>query len=396
MTRVPPRLMGLICLCFFPALAIAQDVPRWKVDPSWPKPLPHNWTLGHLERIIVDKDGNIWTAGYTGSMDRRADHVLMGLNQTPPIAECCIPAPEVIEFDPEGNVLRAWGGRGWVPQWPEALHGFWVDRNMNVWVAGNHAPDRNLLKFTADGKLLMEIGRIDGPIGAYSSNRGQFATPNNQATDLLGGPGGMFVDEEANEVYVADGYVNKRIVVFDSNTGKFKRGWGAYGIPLSQIDNNKIGLNVFKPGNPSRENFDPKAPVGKQFSGTMEFVRISNDGLVYVSDRDDHRLQVFTKDGRFVQELILVRDGGVSFKPGMFAFSRDPDQKFLIVADGDNHVIRILNRKNGSYVGKFGSRGRNAGQFDPELMGVDLDSNGNLYTAETKFECRAQKFVLEK
>lgn len=149
-------------------------------------------------------------------------------------------------------------------------------------------------------------------------------------------------------------------------------------------------------GDVEREKFDPKAPVGKQFSGPMEFVRISNDGLVYVSDRDDHRIQVFTKEGRFVQELILVRDGGVTFKPGSFTFSRDPDQKYLIVTDGNNHILRIINRKDGSYVAKFGSRGRNAGQFDPELIGVDLDSKGNLYTLETKFDCRAQKVVPEK
>lgn len=227
MTRLLVWLMSLVYFCFFPAFSMAQDTFRWAVDPSWPKPLPHHWMLGHVEKVVVDKDGNIWVVNYTSSMDRRMDHVQMGLAQTPPIAQCCVPAPAIIQFDPEGNVLRAWGGDGYVPQWPEAVHGFWVDNNMNVWVGGNHAPDRNVLKFTEDGKLLLEIGRINGPVGKYESNRGDLATPNNQAIDLLGGPAGIFVDDQANEVYVADGYINKRIVVFDSNTGKFKRGWGA-------------------------------------------------------------------------------------------------------------------------------------------------------------------------
>src|ERR1700722_6649202 len=333
MTRVTAWLMGLICVCFIPALALAQDVPRWTVDPSWPKPLPNNWMVGHIEKAVVDKDGNIWVGNYPTTLDRRVDHALMGLAQTPPIAECCVPAPGVIEFDPQGNVLRACGGIGYIPQWPEALHAFWVDKNMNVWVGGNNAPDRNLLKFTADGKLLLEIGHLDGPVGVYSSNRGDLATPNNQATDLLGAPSAIFVDEKANEVYVGDGYVNKRVIVFDSNTGKFKRGWGAYGIPLSRIDNNKIDLQQ---GRPSKR-YNPNVPPDMQFTGPIEEVKISNDGLVYVVDRYGRRIQVFTKEGRFVQEIITGRDTGVSFQPGSFTFSRDPEQNYLIMVDNTDY-----------------------------------------------------------
>jgi DNA-binding beta-propeller fold protein YncE len=376
-------------MCIFPALVTAQNIPGWKVDPSWPKPLPHNWMAGHFEKVVVDKDDNIWVAHYSGSMDRRSDHAPMGLAQTPPIAECCVPAPEVIEFDPQGNVVRAWGGRGYTPEWPEAVHGFWVDRNMNVWVSGNHAPDRNLLKFTADGKLLLEIGHVDGPIGEYRSNRGELTTANNQATDLLGGASGIFVDEQANEVYVADGYINRRVVVFDSNTGKFKRGWGAYGIPLSDIDNNCTANDCIAwRARTGKENDN------KQFVGTLEMVRISNDGLVYVVDRDGRRIQVFTKEGRFVQEIFTGQDTGIPFVPYTFTFSHDPGQKYLIVADGHNGCVKVLNRKDGSEVTRFGSRGKNAGQFG-ELTSVDLDSKGNLYTTETKYHCRLQKFVPE-
>jgi DNA-binding beta-propeller fold protein YncE len=350
--------------------------------------------LGHPDKVVVDKDGDIWIEDYTNAMDRRVDHVQMGLMQTPPIAECCIPAPGVIEFDPQGNVLRAWGGAGSIPEWPEAPRAFWVDKNMNVWIGGNHAPDRSVLKFSEDGKLLLEIGHQDGPIGVYSSNRANLATPNNQATDLLGGPCGIFVDEEANEVYIADGGINKRVVVYDSNTGKFKRGWGAYGIPLSQIDNNKLPGNVTRLGNRREENQDPDARLPKQFTAPS-CIRISNDGLVYVTDLGAHRFQIFTKEGRFVQELILVRPPRVSYNPGDFTFSRDPEQRYLIVVDGTHHCIQVLNRKDGSQVARFGSRGRNAGQFDPELWGVDLDSKGNLYVSETKYGLRLQKFVPE-
>jgi DNA-binding beta-propeller fold protein YncE len=227
MMRLSAWLPGFVWLCVFPALVVAQDVPQWKVDPSWPKPLPNNWMLGHPDKIVVDRDGNIWVGNYVTSLDRRNDHTQMGLAQNPPIAECCIGAPGVIQFDPQGKVLRAWGGPGYVPGWPEALRGFWVDKDLNVWVAGNHAPDRNVLKFSADGKLLLEIGHPGGPVGEYVSNRANLATPDNQATDLLGGPCGIWVDEDAHEVYIVDGGINKRVVVFDTNTGKLKRGWGA-------------------------------------------------------------------------------------------------------------------------------------------------------------------------
>jgi hypothetical protein len=395
MSKLPARawLVGFICLGFSSVIAFAQDVPRWKVDASWPKPLPNNWMAGHFEKVVVDKDDNIWVAHYASSMDRNVDHLPMGLAQTPPLAECCIPAPEVIQFDREGNVLRAWGGPGYIPQWPEALHAFWVDKNMNVWVGGNHAPDRNVLKFSADGKLLLEIGRQDGPVNRYRSNRGELATPDNQATDLLGGPSGIFVDEQANEVYITDGYINRRVVVYDSNTGKFKRGWGSHGIPLSEIDNNcTAGDCIAWRQRQAKAGRD--IPPDKQFKGNIESVRISNDGLVYVVDRDARQIQVFTKEGKFLQEMKLARDTGTSFVPYSLTFSRDPEQKYLIVPDGHNGVVWVLNRKDGSPVTRLGSKGRNAGQFG-ELTSVDLDSRGNLYTTETKYHCRLQKFVPE-
>jgi DNA-binding beta-propeller fold protein YncE len=388
---------GLGGVLVLSSLAIAQKVPKYKVDPSWPKPLPNHWMLGHVETVVVDKDDHIWIAHYGGPLDRRNDHLDMGLAQNPPLSECCIPAPEVMEFDAQGNVLRAWGGPGYVKEWPEAIHAFWVDGKGNVWVGGNHAPDRNVLKFSRDGKLLLEIGRLDGPVGLYVANRPELGEPNNQATDLLGAPSGIAVDDQANEVYIADGYINKRVVVFDSNTGKFKRGWGAYGIPLSAIDNNKLPQNDSTVHNSSAlSSYDPNASPDKQFRGPIESVRLSKDGLVYVADRNARRIQVFTKAGKFVREMFVAKDtllqDGTTF--GM-SFSNDPQQKYLVDADAANNTVWFLNRSNGSVAGKFGHTGRNAGQFDV-LNSVAIDSKGNLYTTEVKYNNRIQKFVPEK
>lgn len=389
--------MSLLFPLLLSAMSPAQDMPHYKVDPSWPKPLPHNWMLGHVETVVVDKDDHIWVAHYTRPLDRRMDHLDMGLAQNPPLSECCIPAPEILEFDAAGNVLHGWGGPGYVPEWPEGIHAMWVDGDGNVWVGGNHAPDRNLLKFSPDGELLLEIGRIDGPIGVRVANRPEIAQPNNQATDLLGGPSGIFVVDEDHEVYVADGYINKRVMVYDSMTGKFKRGWGAYGIPLSEVDNKKLPQNDPAAHSSSTlSNYDPNAPADKQFRGPIECVRVSKDGLVYVGDRNARRIQVFTKAGKFVQEIFVAKDtllqDGTTH--GM-SFSRDPQQKYLIVADGANNSVWFLNRSDGSIVGKFGHTGRNAGQFDV-LNWVAVDSHGSLYTNEVKYNNRMQKFVLEK
>lgn len=388
---------SLFVLWCFLSAAVAQEVPHYKVDAFWPKPLPHHWMLGHVETVVVDKEDHIWVVHYTGPLDRRMDHLDMALAQNPPLAECCVPAPAVLEFDAEGNVLRAWGGPGWVPEWPEGVHALWVDGDENVWIGGNHAPDRNVLKFSADGKLLMEIGRLDGPVGLYTANRPELAEPDNQATDLLGGPSGICVDDAAKEVYIADGYINKRVMVFDSMTGKFKRGWGAYGIPLAEIDNRKLPQNDLGAHHSSTlSNYDPNAAPDMQFRGPVESIRISNDGFVYVGDRNSRRIQVFTKQGRFVKEFFVARDtllqDGTTH--GM-TFSTDPGQRYLIVADGADNTVWFLNRKDGSVAGKFGHTGRSAGQFDV-LNWVAIDSHANLYTNEVKYNNRIQKFVPEK
>jgi hypothetical protein len=364
--------------------ARAQVVPRYKVDPSWPKVLPNNWIMSIPTGIAVDKHDHIWVLHRVRNLP--ADDI--GASKDPPTQECCIPAPSVLVFDTKGNVINSWGKPGYVKDWPNAEHGIFVDKEDNVWIGGinlpNFAnprkliPDRQVLKFTADGKQLLEIGHPSRePI-------------NNADTSILGGPDEMHVDDAAHEVYIADGYLNRRVVVYDSNTGEFKRGWGAYGIPLSEIDN---GLR------PKYE--PPPAPPPKQFgslnypvrAGAVMGVDISKDGLVYVSDRGGDRVQIFTKQGKFVKEfIVLPQTIGQYGSVWSTLFSRDSKQRYLYIADGENNVIHILNREDGTEVGHIGFRSRGIGGFDG-LEHMAMDSHGNLYTAEVPNNERIQKFV---
>ena|SRR5271155_917266 len=374
-----------LCWCLILALGLlarAQEPPRYKVDPFWPQELPNNWILGRVAGVAVDKNDHIWVLHSPSWVDRDE----AGLIQTPPLSECCQPAPAVIEFDSSGKVLRAWGGRGYVPDWPMTEHGFTVDKEGNIWIGGSYTGDtplggpgpkssdswdRQVLKFSPDGKLLLEIGH---PMKAPA---------NNQDTSILGGAAGIIVDDNAHEVYIADGNMNKRVVVYDSNTGAFKRGWGAYGIPLSQIENSA-----------KMPPYDPSAP-SKQFRGPLGDIRISVDGFVYVADRTADRVQVFTKEGKFVKELFVAPQTIGRGSAWTIAFSHDPQQKYLLAGDGANCVIWILNRNDGTTVGKFGHRGYNAGQFD-FIRDIALDSHGDLYTGEVNKNFRVQKFVLQK
>jgi hypothetical protein len=380
--------MRIFCFLIFLSglTAHAQSAPHYKLDSNWPGQLPNEWILGHVTGVAVDKDDHVWVLHSPNwVVDDDA-----GAAQTPPLSECCRPAPAVLEFDVNGNLLRSWGGPGYVPDWPNNEHGIFVDNEDNVWIAGNwtggiasrhrHRPgnpnaslswDRQILKFTADGKLLLEIGHPSS------------VAPNNLDTRILGGPWELTIDDVAHEVYIADGSLNRRVVIYDSNTGEFKRGWGAYGIPLSEIDNQK---------GPDDE---PSAAPAKQFRGPVAAIRVSNDGFVYVADRISNRVQVFTKQGKFVKEFFIAPETRGRGSVWKLAFSRDPTQKYLLVADGENCVIWIVNRAEGSVVDKFGHKGDNAGQFH-NIYDLALDSHGNLYTGESDYNYRIQKFVLEK
>lgn len=364
--------MSILCLSC--TLVMAQRVPNYRVDPFWPQELPNAWTLGQIRGVAVDSENHVWVLNEGVADDD------VGAAKTPPASECCVPAPSVVEFDTDGKVLNAWGGPGYVPPWPAAPHGLYVDKQGNVWIGGTGSPwnsdpgtakptdaqpwDRQVLKFSRDGKLLLQIGRpANDPV-------------NNEDTTILGAPSAIKVDDAANEVYIADGFFNRRVVVYDSNTGAFKRGWGAYGIPLSKVDNSTP--SVF----PASRS-DLSAPPSKQFGGLSD-IALSDDGMVYVTDQINDRIQVFTKEGKFVKEFFVApKELGYESAWGI-ALSRDSKQRYLFVTDGASGYIRILDRRDGTELGKFGHKGRDTGEFS-NLGWVVLDSDGALYTGEVHF-----------
>jgi hypothetical protein len=375
-----------------PAAGALKDVPRYRVDPFWPKELPNNWIMGAVGGLFVDGHDHIWVLQRPAT----STPVELGAQQTPPRSDCCNNTPSLLEFDTEGNVIRSWGGPKFVPDWPTTEHAIWVDKGGNVWISGSGADDRQVIKFTSDGRQLLEIGRKSTE------------PKNNQDTSLLGEPAGIDVDDEAHEVYIADGYLNNRVVVYDSDTGAFKRGWGAYGIPLSEISNavessGRAGaaaedVDGATRGLPAVETISPyKAgdPPDKQFRSPVHCARLSNDGFVYVCDRHNDRIQVFTKQGRFVKEFYLRTAALGNGSVWTLTFSNDRQQKYLLVVDGEDNHIFIMRRSDGAVVSSFGHAGRNAGQFI-EVHQIGMDSKGNIYTGEVITAKRLQKFILRK
>jgi DNA-binding beta-propeller fold protein YncE len=345
---------------FLFAQARTASVPRFEIDPYWPKPLPDTWEMGELGAVFVDANDHVWVI----SRPRTLTPDQIGLSLKPPTSECCVPAPPVIEFDQEGRVVQSWGGPGPGYEWPANEHGLFVDHKGNVWLGGNTAnQDGQILKFTREGKFLLQIGHAKASKGSLD-------------TDNLNRPAQIWVWEKTNEVFVADGYQNRRVIVFDADTGKFKRMWGAYG--------NKPDDSV------SRDRVNG-ARGSEQFN-IVHGVSIANDGLVYVSDRVNNRIQVFTIDGTFVKEGFIARSTldsrGTAFA---VAFSPDQKQKFLVIPDGANDKVRILDRQTLQVLDSWGRPGPYAGQWH-WLHSLAVDSKGNLYTAESRGN-RLQKFV---
>ncbi len=365
---------GLCCavaLSIGPAMR-AQNAPRYRLDGDWPKMLPINWTIQAVTGIFADKNDHIWVLNRPRDLDKTENFAML----TPPTAECCVPPPAVLEFDIEGNLLKSWGVPGSVPGWPGSEHTIFTDKEGNVWIGGSSAGD-TLMKFTADGKFISEFGHR-GPAVAGGDNAQQ-KQDNQQTSLLLRGVAAAQLDEDAHDLYIADGYLNKRLVVLDSETGAFKRGWGAYGIPLSEINNDPL---------PPRA---PGDPLAKQFREPVHCVRISNDGLVYVCDRGGDRIQVFTKQGKFLKEFPVSNNSG-SGTVGSISFSPDAQQKYIYVPDMMDSVVWILNRNDGSVAGRIGHSGHGPGQFHG-LHVATMDSQGNLYTGEVTTGKRIQKFV---
>ena len=334
-------------------------VPQFQVDPFWPKPLPNNWILGQVSGVAVDKRGHVWIIHRPRSLSERE----VGAQQNPPWSKCCYAAPPVLVFDDAGNLLRAWGGTGAGYEWPETEHGIFIDDNDFVWTAGSGNKDSQILKFTLDGKFVLQIGKS-----------GQSKGSNDTAN--LGSPADLNVDTAAREVYVADGYRNRRVIVFDSETGAYKRHWGAYGKP---------------PSDDKTPAYDPAQPPAQQFGRPVHCVRFSKDGLVYVCDRINDRVQMFKKDGTFVAEAFFEKNTRLNGSVSELVFSPDRDQKFMYMADGVNNELRIIDRATNETLARVGRPGRFAGQFHV-VHNIAVDQRGNVYTTEVNTGQRVQKF----
>ena len=386
--------------------AAGTQAPKFEVDPLWPKPLPNHWLMGNTIGVSVDAQDHIWIIHRQGSLEAMENYGVAnppGPKRQKGVveAECCAPAPAVLEFDEAGNLLASWGGKdGENYVWPLSNHGITVDFKGNVWIGGNGAQagvaaeetlapvgtkkgggapkaapkpgdaplyhDSMVMKFTQDGKFLMQIGKA-----------GQSHGSNDTAN--LGRPAKMFIDPKTNELYVADGYGNKRVIVYDAETGAYKRHWGAYG---------------HKPDDADLGRYNPNDPPAQQFRNPVHCAELSNDGLLYVCDRVNDRIQVFKADGTFVKEQILFKntlgDGAV----WDIAFSKDPQQKYIYLADGSNEKVHIIDRESLQVLTSFGDGGRQPGEFYA-VHSIATDSKGNIFTTETYRGQRVQKFVFK-
>ena len=397
-------LIGLSLLVLVIALGIASAVlskkavvhaaggvqaPRFEVDPMWPKPLPNHWVMGNVIGVSVDAQDHVWIIHRAGSLEPKEIYA----STNPPGSDCCLPAPPVLAFDAEGNLIKHWGGPGEGFDWPDSNHGITVDYKGNVWIGGNgrgQAPgaarrpagapaataapegqpaagyyhDNMILKFTQDGKFLMQIGK---PGQSKGSND----------TENLKGAAKLFIDKKSNELIVADGYGNHRVIVFDAETGKYKRHWGAYG---KKPDDTPLG------------RYTPSDPPAQQFRNPVHCAELSNDGLLYVCDRPNDRVQVFKPDGTFVKEAILYKNTLGDGSVWDIAFSKDPQQKYIYLADGANEKIHVIDRESMEVLTSFGDGGRQPGAFYA-VHSIATDSKGNIFTTETYRGQRVQKFV---
>ena len=335
----------------------AAQAPYFEVDPYWPKPLPNHWVVGSTIGVSVDSQDHVWIIHRPQSVDDNFKAVDLK------IGKCCKVAPPVLEFDADGNLIGSWGGPGEGYEWPVSNHGITADSKGNVWIGGNDNTDTQILKFTRTGKFVQQLGKH----GVHSGSND---------TENFWRAAKIYEDPDANEIYVADGYGNRRVIVFDRDTGKYKRHWGAYGV---------------KPDDGASNAYVQGGPPSKQFN-TVHCANPSKDGFVYVCDRVNDRVQVFRKDGTFVKEAFFDTDTLRSGSVWDMTFSRDPQQTYIYVANGVNETIHVVLRSTLEVLTSFGDGGRQPGQFYG-VHNLDTDSKGNLYATETYNGARVQRFI---
>ena len=347
------------------AASNAVMAPHFLVDPLWPKPMGNQWILGNTIGVDVDDRDHIFI------VHRTEDSIFRGnteIGLKGGVSECYTPAPPIIEFDLDGNIVNAWGGavEGAPYIWPASNHGIEVAPNGDVWIGGNGGGDSHILVFSRDGDYIRTIGMPGEPVDSNSETH-------------FGRVAEIAIDAEANEAYIADGYTHKRVAVVDVATGAFKRYWGAYGnTPDDEAD----------------VTYTPGQPGPQQFRGPVHCAEPSNDGLVYVCDRGADRIQVFRKDGTYVREVVISPATLNQGSTWDIAFSPDDEQEFIYLADGQNFKIYVIDRESMDVLYTFGDGGRQPGLFYAPHS-IASDSLGNVYTTETYDGKRVQKFVYQ-
>ena len=389
--------------------ARAAEAPKFVVNPLWPKPLPSHQLLGSATGVAVDSHDHVYVLNNPNSFTGRTE---IGAATNPPTGNCCEPTSPVLEFDAAGVLVAHWGGPGQGYDWPATPSGIAVDDAGNVWIGGSGVGDGQILKFSHDGKFLMQSGKpgkataaaatetggyapgtlggappAGGAAGAAAAGRGgrggggagtsPVAQPAGDSNNMdeFGAPARFSFDTKANEVFVADGYRNRRVAVLDMTTGKIKRMWGAYGK---------------KPDDADRSAYTPDGAAAQHFRDVTCAV-LAKDGTLYVCDRANDRIQVFQKSGTFVKEKSVAPKTLGEGSVWDIAFSRDAAQKYLYVADGGSDRVRVLDRATLEELTTFGDGGRLTSQFTG-LQGIATDSKGNIYTTETYEGKRIQKF----
>jgi len=396
-------LVGMAFVVSFTGIgAQAQTAPRYLFDPGWPQPLPNKWKIGGITGLAIDKNDDIWVLNRPNDLTDIELHAEL----TPPAADCCVRPPSMIHIDKSGKVIGSFDA-------PQG-HGMDVDSQGFVYIGQD-----TVRKY--DPKTGMVVGQIarvpetenggppggrgaaprvpgrggPGPVSGFlgrgggSSGEGAARGNNAQAFRakypattpmIVGGIEEIRIDEPNNDIYVADSYLGGRVMVFDFKTLAFKRGWGAYGRPLSEVTTSDAD-----------RAYTPGGPMPKEFRGHLT-INVSNDGLVYAADRNANRIHVTTREGKFLKEFKLAENTGVGGATGGVGFSQDKQQRFLYISDLTNNHIYFLDRESGKEVGRLGSMGESGGSFWGLHM-IAVDSKGTIYTGEVFAGQRIQRFV---